>query len=126
MSFTKHTLFLMDGIGALVSALMLGFVLPHPMYFDLIGMPVAILHGLAAMAVIFAGYSLTCRWRIASYKPIWLKTIITLNSLYALLTIALMFVYSNQITTLGSMYFIAELIVLVTLIMIEIRGLQAP
>ena len=59
MSFTKHTLFLMDGIGALVSALMLGFVLPHPMYFDLIGMPVVTLNGLAGLAVIFAGYSLT-------------------------------------------------------------------
>ena len=94
------------------------------MYFDLVGMPVVILQGLAALAVIFAGYSLTCRWRIAGYKPIWLKTIITANSLYALLTITLMFIYSNQITALGSMYFIAELIILVILILIEIRGLR--
>lgn len=103
---------------------MLGYVLPHPLYFDLIGMPVGILKGLAALALIFAGYSLTCRWRINAYKPIWLKTIIAANSLYALLTISLMFVYSNQVTTLGSMYFIAELIVLVVVILIEIRGLQ--
>ena len=90
----------------------------------LIGMPVIILQGLAVLSVIFACYSLTCRWRIAGYKPSWLKTIIAANSLYALLTIALMFFYSNQITALGSMYFIAELIILVILILIEIRGLR--
>lgn len=124
MSFTKNSLFLLDGIGALVSALMLGYVLPHPLYYDLIGMPVGVMHGLATVAVIFAGYSLTCRWRIANYKPIWLKTIIAGNSLYSLLTIALMFIYSSQMTVLGSIYFTAELIVLVIIILIEVRGLR--
>lgn len=55
MSLTLKQLFFIDGVGAVVSALMLGTILPAVNSY--IGMPVLVLHYLGLLACVFAIYS---------------------------------------------------------------------
>jgi hypothetical protein len=57
MLFTSKKLLLFDGFGAMLSALLLGMVLVR--WQHLIGMPVQVLHILAAVAGLFSCYSFT-------------------------------------------------------------------
>ncbi|TMM56102.1 hypothetical protein FEE95_15840 [Maribacter algarum] len=112
-------LFLIDGIGALVSALFLGVVLVW--LEDRIGLPIKVLYFLAILPVFFAIYSFSCYFFKDNSKP-FLKGIATLNLLYCFLTIGLLFLYDHNLTFLGWTYFIAELIVLVILIWLEFKA----
>lgn len=55
---TINKLFLIDGIGALITALLLSQVLAR--YESVFGMPASLLYVLAGVAACFAVYSLTC------------------------------------------------------------------
>ena len=112
-------LFLIDAIGAAVTAYFIGIVLvKFDAYF---GMPRQVLYVLATIALIFWVYS-TCRYLFIkrNFKP-FLKLIIFANLLYCCLTIALLFFYFKQLTILGFVYFIGEILVIVGLVLIEKR-----
>ena len=119
MDINTKKLFLIDGIGAMVSALFLGVVLVWLK--DKIGMPVNILYLLAILPIFFAIYSFSCYFFKENSKPL-LKGIATLNLLYCFLTIGLLFFYDHNLTFLGWTYFIAELIVLAVLIFLEFKA----
>ena len=114
-----YTLFLIDGIGAVVSAFMLGIILPKLEHF--IGMPAEILHYLAIAAALFAVYSLTCYMVRPARWTIFLRIIGMLNLTYCAVSIALVFYYFPQLTMLGLTYFIVEKIILFSLAMIELK-----
>jgi len=117
----KHcrTLFLIDGLGAIISAVMLGIVLPR--FEHLIGMPAVVLKGLTIAATMFAIYSLTCyaiqpkRWHI------YLRTIGIVNLLYCAVSIGLVIYYYPQLTVLGILSFAVEKIIVFSLAMLEIK-----
>jgi hypothetical protein len=108
-----------DGIGALVSATLLGFVLVR--FNDNIGMPVKVLHQLAAVAGIFAVYSFTTYMFVKENCKPYLKVIAIANLLYCCLTVGLMVYFKAELTTLGLIYFIGEVLVILALVIVELK-----
>jgi hypothetical protein len=112
-------LFLIDGIGALVSVVLLAFVLPY--FEQYIGMPRSILYGLAVLPCIYAVYSLTCAFFTPPNSGFWLRVIAVANLLYVCLTLILLILDRQSITTLGWLYFFGETVVIVGLAYVEYR-----
>lgn len=110
-------LFLIDSIGALLSAILLGLILPRFEYF--IGISPTVLYGLAVIPCFFAAYSFLCflikieNWRL------FMKIIAIANTLYCCLTASLMLYFYQKITTLGIIYFTFEIIIILFLANIE-------
>ncbi len=114
-------LFATDGIGALVSALMLWLLvgsMPH-----LFGMPVHIVQPLALPAAGFAVYSLTCSL-LNVKSPGLLMLIALLNTMYCVATALLCIKYYNVLTALGLAYFAGEILIILTLVYIEVKAAQ--
>lgn len=118
-NINARTLFLIDGLGALLSAILLGIVLVGLEPF--IGMPPDILYVLAGIASAFAIFSLLHYWR---WNPDWqsrLKIIAIANSIYCCLTIGLVVYYLERLTTLGIIYFFVEAAIIIALVAFEFR-----
>ncbi|WP_296618744.1 hypothetical protein [Marivirga sp.] len=110
-------IFLVDGLGAFFTALIIGIVFTN--FQEYIGMPIEILISLALMAVIFCLYSLSCFFFLkGNWKP-FLKTIAIANLLYCILTTVLIILLFHQLTVLGLIYFIGEIIVIGVLVYFE-------
>ena len=119
MKMNEHTIFLWDGLGALVSALLLGLVLPaiHP----LIGMPVPILSLLSALALLYAVYDFCClRW-VDKYDPKWLGFVIFANLFHVIVTMRYLWIYASEIKPLGFTYFVGEILVVLVIVLYEIK-----
>lgn len=112
-----HRLFLLDGLGALLSAgLIAGLLIPRATTF---GMPWQTLLLLAALALGLAVYSLSC-YRVRPVRwPGFLKSIAVANLTYCLGTIAALIFYREQITTWGLAYFAGECVVILALAGLE-------
>lgn len=110
--------FLIDSGGALLTAFMLGFVLLRLESY--IGMPAHVLIPLAIVAGLFSVYSISCYFFIEKHWRAFLKSIAIANLLYCCLTSVLIILYYDSLTVLGIAYFIAEIIVVVTLAIFEI------
>ena len=113
-------LFLIDGIGAIVSALMLGVVLVKFQY--LIGLPVKVLYSLSIIPCFFAIYSISCFYFLHSKWKLYLKIIAYLNLLYCFVTISLVFYFYENLKFLGVLYFILEIVVIIYLVTLEIKS----
>jgi hypothetical protein len=112
-------LFATDGTGAIVSALMLWLLLGSMP--QLFGMPVHILHPLALVAAGFAVYSLTCS--VLDVKSANLLMFIALlNTLYCAATALLCVKYHHSLTALGHAYFTGEILIILTLVVVEIKA----
>jgi len=117
---TFKKLFLIDGIGALVSALFLGLVLVHLQ--ALIGMPKHILYGLAIAPCFFLAYSLGCHFFVkANFRP-YMKFIAICNLVYCGITMCLVYCYYDALTALGLFYFVTEMIIILFLVRLEFRS----
>ena len=103
-------MFLVDSLGALVSALLLGIVLVQ--FNDLFSIPVNVLYPLAAIALAFCMYSLTCYLLVKKNSKLYLRLIAVLNLMYCLLTISLVFYHHNTLSVLGYLYFTGEIIII--------------
>lgn len=119
MTLNPKLIFLIDGLGALLSTFLLGFVLIELQ--NLFGMPAEVLHFLATIASIFALYSFICAFCINKNWRFFLKIIAIFNLSYCILTFFL--VYANQIflTNLGVIYFSIEIIIITILALFEIK-----
>lgn len=114
-------LFATDGIGALVSALLLWLLLGSMP--QLFGMPVHIVQPLALPAAGFAVYSLTCS-ALNVKSPKLLLLIALLNTMYCVATALLCLNYYNVLTALGLAYFTGEILIILTLVYIEVKAAQ--
>lgn len=110
---------LMDGLGALASATLLGVLLVN--FNSYIGMPVKVLHQLAAVAGIFAVYSFTSYMLVKENTRSYLKAIAIANLLYCCLTVGLTIYFSGELTTLGLIYFIGEVLLILALVYVELK-----
>ncbi len=119
MSLNPRRLFLIDSLGALLSIFLLGFVLVQLESF--IGMPKSILYKLAIAPCFFAVYSFICYWRLPKNWRFFLKIIALANLIYCCVSIMLVFYHFEQLTQLGLVYFLGELIVLIALIYLELK-----
>jgi len=116
------SLFLLDGVGALLSAFFLGVVLR--IFQPSIGMPQDILIMLALSACAFACYSLACSFLVKDKWPIFLRVIMVVNALYALFSLGLVYLHFEQLTVLGVTYFVLELIVLAVVVGVEYMAIR--
>jgi hydrogenase/urease accessory protein HupE len=96
MLFTSKKLLLFDGFGAMLSALLLGMVLVR--WQHLIGMPVQVLHILAAVAGLFSCYSFTSYFMTNDNWRSYLKGIAWANILYCFATIGLLLHFWSVMT----------------------------
>jgi len=113
-----RSLFLIDGLGALVSAFSLGVFLVQFKY--AFGMPEKVLYILAVIACVFAINSLSCYFRnIKNWRP-YLKAIAIANLLYCCATLFLVFFHYTDLTVLGIAYFLVEIIIIVVLATFEL------
>lgn len=112
-------LFLIDALGALTTAFMLGLVLTHfQVYF---GMPRNVLQLLALVAVAFFVYSFACYLRLPEKWRVFLWGIAVANLLYCVLTLSLVVYWYGQLTPLGILYFAGEALIIVVLAITELR-----
>ena len=112
-----RNLFLLDGIGAIVSATFLGVILVRLEQY--IGMPNDTLYLLAILALGLSLYSLSCYLFFPSkWKP-FLKFIAAANSMYCLFTLCLIGYHFQSLSLLGLSYFLLEICVIILLVRIE-------
>jgi hypothetical protein len=119
MNRTIRQLFLIDALGASLSAIMLGLVLTT--FQPIFGMPMNILQVLAGIAAVFAVYSYRCYFRLPENASRFLRWIALANFFYGGLTLSLMIRHAEMLTFWGWAYFIGELIIVLTLATLEYR-----
>jgi hypothetical protein len=84
-------------------------------------MPPAILTYLSIIAASFCIYSIGCFLFLKGNWVPFIRAISVANLLYSLLTIVLVIVHYPVITMPGIAYFVAEIIIVCTLVYIELR-----
>ncbi len=114
--------FLVDGMGALATAILTGIVLPAVN--EYIGMPLFWLKFLALVAMGLAIYSFSCHFFLRHHRARFLQLIIFANLLYCLLTATLMFRNFDALQPFGIAYFTTEILVILVLVFLEYRTMQ--
>lgn len=113
----KQNIFLIDSLGAGLSAISLSVALP--LLQKHAEMPLRVLFLLAGIAFTLSVYSLS-RYKYADHaNKIWLKIIIFANLSYVTLTIYLIFVKPFSATLLGKIYFVIEIVIIMLLVAVE-------
>ncbi len=112
-------LFLIDGLGAMLSAFMLGIVLVRLEH--IFGIPRQVLFLLASLPCIFVIYDFYCYQKAEANFGLLLQIIAIANLLYACLSIGLAFYHHEAITFLGWLYIIIEIIIIAILSIIELK-----
>lgn len=120
---SPRTLFLVDGVGALVTALTVGVVLPA--LGEYIGAPRPVLRALALTAAVFAAYSLTCAATQPTRWPGYLRGIALANAGYCLVTAAVLVRFAAALQLLDWLYFVGEIVVVGALVALELRVARA-
>ncbi|MCB9038886.1 MAG: hypothetical protein H6557_19915 [Lewinellaceae bacterium] len=120
-TLSPRKLFLIDGLGALLSAFLLGVVLVQ--WEHIFGMPPRVLYPLAAIAGAFAVYSLSCHWFPTQNHGPFLKGIAIANLLYCCLTLGLVVYWYPQLTALGVIYFLVEIGIVCSLAIVELKSI---
>ena len=117
LSFKK--LFLIDGIGATTTTLLLILVLAR--FEPIFGMPRHVLNILAGIAGCFDLYSLLC-YKLLQKKWIhYLRGIAVTNTVYCIVTAILVIKFYESLTWLGVAYFIGEIIIILGLVRLELK-----
>lgn len=112
-----YQLFLVDGLGALLSAtLLLLVVAPLENYF---GMPSTVVVVLGIIACMLMICSASCSVLKPKQWIFWMHIVAATNLLYACTTAVLLFMYAHQLTLLGFLYFVGEIIILCLLVVLE-------
>lgn len=117
-----RTTFLLDGLGGIVTAIMLCLVLRR--FHHAIGLSPGVLVTLGLFGVVYGAYSLGC-FRLV--KKRWgraLAVIIGANILYCVVSALVVVAYRGAMTTLGISYFVAEIAVIAALVGLEVAVLK--
>ena len=117
--FNPKVLFLIDGIGAVISTIMLGYVLIK--YQEYIGMPESTLRLLAGIAKLFALYSFICFFLTPKNWSQSLRWIAIANTLFCLLTLILVIINFSSLSLLGLSYFLVEMLIILLLVRFEFK-----
>jgi hypothetical protein len=122
LTANPKTVFLVDAIGALLTAFFLFTILRT--FNEYFGMPQKIVTYLSFIAIIFCLYSLCCFFLVKDNWRLFLRIISTANLLYCCLTISLIVYYYRSLTLLGITYFVAEISIICGLVLIERKMLR--
>ena len=114
-----HFIFLIDGIGAGITALSLLLVLPNlPEVFT---MPANILNYLGTIALVFATYSLCNFFLKLSKVKLLIRIIASANLVYCLFSGLIVARLLSQLSMLDVVYFLGEILIVCVLAIIEFR-----
>lgn len=114
---------MLDGTGALLSALCLGLLLPALQ--PHIGMPLWVLYVLALLALSLTFYSFGHFLFSDHTRPRGLRGLISLNLSYCLCSFYFMCRYWAALSIWGVAYFLTEKLVILALVYLEWRILQS-
>lgn len=120
MRINSKNIFLVDGLGAIFSASVLGVVLVN--FQGLFGMPQQVLFYLMIVACIFSFYSLGCHFFKPANWQSFLLFIAISNTIYCIISVAFAFYHIDTLTTLGCLYFVSEVIVVMLLVNLEVKN----
>ncbi len=121
INLTKpKNLFLLDGVGAFVSIIMLGGVLVALQSY--VGIPKSALYILAAIPIFFLLFDVYSYMSKSAYDNRNLKVIATLNSLYCICSLGMTFYHRATVTMLGWLYILSEIFVLVYIVYLELKS----
>lgn len=119
ISSNPKRVFLIDSIGAALSAIFIFLIVS---FFDSkFGLAKNVLYLLCAIACILSIYSMTCyfiygrKWR----KYLWI--VLIANILYCMLTFLCLLISYKNVTFIGLIYFILEIISISFLVFIELK-----
>ena len=112
-------LFLMDALGAIISAILLGVVLVK--LESVFGVPANMLYFLAAIPVLFILYDLFCLTKRKNNLSPFLKGIAVVNIMYCCLSIGMAVYHLKTITIFGYLYILIEVIITFTLAVFEYK-----
>lgn len=115
--FSAESIFLVDGLGAALTAIMLGVILPA--FVPFFGMPAKVLYPLAGTATCLAAYSLSCQFLKPQRWQVFLRGIALLNLAYCCASLALMYFFWGTLTAWGVMYFVSEKVIILQLVFLE-------
>jgi hypothetical protein len=118
-----RNIFLLDGLGALLTASLTGLLLPAIQRY--IGIPIPTLWCLALIASAFSLYSLACHFFLQTKRPVFLKVIMTANLLYCILIASLLIHHLATLKPLGIAYIIGEIMVILLVLYVESRVLRS-
>jgi hypothetical protein len=110
--WTGRAILLLDGIGALVTAVTVGLILP--LLQTWIGLPTLVLRLLGGFAMLLAVYSLS-RHVTGRTTPTALRRVASANLTYCALTVALVAWHARDVTVWGFAYFGVEVMIIATL-----------
>ncbi len=115
-------IFLLDGFGALLTTLLLFFVLRT--FNDFFGLSKSILGYLAALALVFSIYSILCYFLVSDNWKSFLKIICIANIFYCVLTFGVVIFNYQNISIPGIIYFLGEIIIIVGVVYLEITVIK--
>ena len=111
-------IFLVDAIGAIISVLSL--LIPYS-FEELFGMPKSAVSIFISIAIVCSIYSATIYLtKIENWKP-YLTIIALFNISYCIFTVYHIFKNLNTITLYGHLYFVAEILIILTLSIFEFK-----
>jgi hypothetical protein len=122
LGLRPRNVFLLDGIGALISAVFLIALLAP--FENIFGMPRKVLYALSIPAFGFAVYSLSCYFFDVQRWQLFLKLIALANFIYCCVTFGLVIQEYHSLTMLGVAYFLGEIVVIFAVIGVELMLLK--
>ena len=115
-------LFLIDGLGALLTSFLLVVVLTK--FQDDFRMPMRILYYLSLIALVISIYSFSCHFLLIDRWEPFLKGIIFANLTYCCLTMGSVYYFYQDLSLAGVLYFGVELIIIIALVSMEFATLS--
>jgi hypothetical protein len=112
------TMFLIDGIGALLTTLTLCLIMLN--FGSQFGMSLYALSLLTIIATLFCSYSIVCFLFLKESWYIYLTLIGLANLLYGILSCSLMIYFFSTMPAWGIFYFSVEMLLILLLVYIEI------
>ena len=117
IAWTPRKLFLIDGLGASLTVLLLSQLVAR--FERTFGMPSRVVYALAALAGVFAVYSLTCHFLLRTNGRPYLRAIAVANLLYCALSLGCCIYFADSLTVLGWAYFAGEILIVLALVRAE-------
>ena len=119
MNIDTRIIFWIDAGGALLSTLLLLVLLPTIQPY--LGMPIHVLYTLSLCPILCLLYDGYCLRFADLCNPNWLIGIMTMNTLYCVLSLILLVQHFSELTPFGIFYFILEQPVILGLVFWEYR-----
>jgi hypothetical protein len=116
-------IFLLDAFGALLTTLLLYFILRN--FNDFFGLSKDVFECLSLIAFLFFIYSISCYFLVKQNWKSFLKIIIIANILYCVLTLGVIIYNYQSISVFGITYFFAEISVITFLVSLEVKIMKS-